>query len=182
MGQSRASRYKRSHTGAARAYYRKKRKFELGRVPANTRLGDPQIKKMRTLGGNKKYRAIRMDSGNFSWGSEGVSRKSRIVIVTYHPSNNEFVRTNTLTKSAIVQIDATPFRQWFEAEYGTTLETEESSKRARTTSTASAASATAATSSSAPISPELSSQIAKGTLLACISSRPGQTARCDGNS
>jgi small subunit ribosomal protein S8e len=31
------------------------------------------------------------------------------------------VRTNTLVKSAIVQIDATPFRQWYEQHYGINL-------------------------------------------------------------
>ena len=33
----------------------------------------------------------------------------------YNASNNELVRTNTLVKSAIIQVDATPFRQWYEA-------------------------------------------------------------------
>lgn len=33
----------------------------------------------------------------------------------YNASNNELVRTNTLVKGAIIQIDATPFRQWYEA-------------------------------------------------------------------
>ena len=64
---------------------------------------------------------MRVETGNFSWGSEGVSRKTRIAGVVYHPSNNELVRTNTLTKSAVVQIDATPFRQWYENHYGATL-------------------------------------------------------------
>jgi small subunit ribosomal protein S8e len=39
MGISRDSRHKRSATGAKRATYRKKRAFELGRQPANTRIG-----------------------------------------------------------------------------------------------------------------------------------------------
>jgi small subunit ribosomal protein S8e len=33
----------------------------------------------------------------------------------YNASNNELVRTNTLVKSAIIQVDGTPFRQWYEA-------------------------------------------------------------------
>jgi small subunit ribosomal protein S8e len=45
----------------------------------------------------------------------------RVIVVAFHPSNNEFIRTNTLTKSAVVQIDATPFRQWYEAHYGTSI-------------------------------------------------------------
>lgn len=32
----------------------------------------------------------------------------------YNASNNELVRTNTLVKGSIIQIDATPFRQWYE--------------------------------------------------------------------
>ena len=38
-----------------------------------------------------------------------------IVLQVYNASNNELVRTNTLVKGAIIQIDATPFRQWYEA-------------------------------------------------------------------
>ena len=50
---------------------RKKRKFELGRPPANTKLGAKSVHLVRTMGGNTKYRAMRLDQGNFSWGSEG---------------------------------------------------------------------------------------------------------------
>lgn len=39
-----------------------------------------------------KFRGLRLDSGNFSWGSEGVSKKTRVIAVAYHPSNNELVR------------------------------------------------------------------------------------------
>jgi small subunit ribosomal protein S8e len=31
------------------------------------------------------------------------------------------VRTKTLTKSTIVQVDATPFRQWYESHYALPL-------------------------------------------------------------
>lgn len=58
-----------------------------------------------------------MDTGNFAWGSEGTTRKTRIIDVVYNASNNELVRTKTLVKNAIVVIDATPFRQWYEAHY-----------------------------------------------------------------
>lgn len=58
-----------------------------------------------------------MDSGNFAWASEGTARKTRIIDVVYNASNNELVRTKTLVKNAIVVIDATPFRQWYESHY-----------------------------------------------------------------
>ncbi|CAG8601839.1 1733_t:CDS:2, partial [Acaulospora colombiana] len=102
---------------AKRAQYRKKRKFELGRQSGNTKLGPKRIHEVRVRGGNLKFRAIRLDQGNFSWGSEAITRKARIIAVVYNASNNELVRTNTLVKGAVIQIDATPFRQWFEAHY-----------------------------------------------------------------
>lgn len=38
--------------------------------------------------------------------------------VVYNASNNELVRTKTLVKNCIVQVDATPFRAWYEQHYG----------------------------------------------------------------
>ena len=80
-GISRSSRHKRSATGAQRAHYRKKRKFELGRQSANTKLGAKRIHTVRVRGGNRKHRALRLESGNFAWGSEYVTRKTRIISV-----------------------------------------------------------------------------------------------------
>ncbi|AAS54865.1 AGR375Wp [Eremothecium gossypii ATCC 10895] len=181
MGISRDSRHKRAATGAKRAQFRKKRKFELGRQPANTKIGAKRIHTVRTRGGNKKFRALRIETGNFSWASEGVSRKTRIVGVVYHPSNNELVRTNTLTKSAIVQIDATPFRQWYESHYGQTLGKKKNAKNVEeTTKSRNAERKWAARAGDAKIEGAVDSQFSAGRLYACISSRPGQSGRCDG--
>ena len=49
------------------------------------------------------------------------TRKTRIIDVVYNASNNELVRTKTLVKNAIVQVDSTPFRQWYEAHYATPI-------------------------------------------------------------
>ncbi|KAL9101056.1 MAG: hypothetical protein Q9163_003648 [Psora crenata] len=184
MGISRDSRHKRSATGAKRAYYRKKRAFEKGRQPANTRIGAKRIHRLRVRGGNHKYRALRLDSGNFSWGSEGVTRKVRIISVSYHPSNNELVRTNTLTKSAVVQVDAAPFRQWFEAHYGQSLgrrrqqkkDDEADAKKSKSVEKKQAARVAA----TAKVDPALERQFEAGRLYAVVASRPGQSGRCDG--
>jgi len=97
---------------------RKKRKFEMGRPAALTKMGSKRIHLVRGRGGNLKHRALRLDNGNFSWGTESVTRKTRILAVVYNASNNELVRTNTLVKNSIIQIDATPFRLWYEKRYG----------------------------------------------------------------
>ncbi|CAL1707730.1 unnamed protein product [Somion occarium] len=185
MGISRSSRHKRSHTGAQRPHYRKKRKFELGRQPASTKLGPKRIHTVRVRGGNLKYRALRLDSGNFAWASEHVTRKTRIIGVVYNASNNELVRTNTLVKSAIIQIDATPFRQWYEAHYAQPI-----TKRGKKDVTAEVTEEKKLShhaqrnlderKKDAKIDPLLESQFAAGRLYAAISSRPGQSGRADG--
>ncbi|KAJ9619302.1 ribosomal protein S8A [Taxawa tesnikishii (nom. ined.)] len=185
MGISRDSRHKRSATGAKRAYYRKKRAFEKGRQPANTRIGAKRIHLVRTRGGNRKFRALRLESGNFSWGSEGISRKTRVIVVAYHPSNNELVRTNTLTKSAVVQIDAAPFRQWYEAHYGQPIgrrrqqkSKEESTEEKKSKSVEKKQSARY--TQGGKVEAALEKQFESGRLYAVIASRPGQSGRVDG--
>ncbi|KAJ3595470.1 hypothetical protein NHX12_004773, partial [Muraenolepis orangiensis] len=102
---SRDNWHKRRKTGGKRKPYHKKRKYELGRPPANTKIGPRRIHTVRVRGGNKKYRALRLDVGNFAWGSECCTRKTRIIDVVYNASNNELVRTKTLVKNCIVLID-----------------------------------------------------------------------------
>merc|ERR1711861_61462 len=118
MGISRDSFHKRRKSGGKLTKWRMNRKFELGRQASNSRIGHKRIRTVRTRGGNTKYRALRLDTGNFSWATESVTRKCRLLNVAYNSTNNELVRTNTLVKSGIVQIDAAPFKQWYEQHYG----------------------------------------------------------------
>ncbi len=70
-GISRDSRHKRRATGGRKANLKKKRLYESGRPPALTKLGVTRVHTVRVRGGNTKLRALRLDTGNFSWGSEG---------------------------------------------------------------------------------------------------------------
>ena len=105
--------------------HKKKRAFEKARPVSNTKLVSDasRIRRVRVRGGNFKFRALRLKEGNFNWASEATSRKTRILNVVYNASNNELVRTNTLVKNCIVQIDATPFSQWYANHYGVNLAT-----------------------------------------------------------
>ncbi|KAL1765701.1 40S ribosomal protein S8, partial [Sigmodon hispidus] len=47
--------------GGERKPYHRKRKYELGRPAANTKIGPGRIHTVRVRGGNKKYRALRLD-------------------------------------------------------------------------------------------------------------------------
>ena len=67
MGISRASRHKRRKRGGRMSCHQKKRKFEMGRQAAMTKIGEKKISVVRGRGGNLKYRALTLDNGNFTW-------------------------------------------------------------------------------------------------------------------
>merc|ERR1711998_695185 len=181
MGISRDSFHKRRKTGGKLTKWRMNRKFELGRQSSNSRIGHKRIRTVRTRGGNTKYRALRLDTGNFSWGTESITRKTRLLNVAYNSTNNELVRTNTLVKSGIVQIDGAPFKQWYEQFYGVKVgkrtakdKDEERSISNRVERKLKKRQATRV------LAKELESQFNTGRLYAKIASRPGQSGRCDG--
>merc|ERR1711953_39636 len=187
MGISRDSEHKRRATGGKRPQTRKKRAFLLGRPSSMTKLAAHRVHHVQTRGGNLKYRALRLDQGNFSWATEAVSRKVRVIDVVYNASNNELVRTKTLVKGAIVTIDSTPFRQWYESHYAKALGrkknaklTEEEEQAINGTRSASAQKKIDARRKDAEVAAALTEQFGQGRLLARIASRPGQVGRCDG--
>jgi len=98
-----------------------KRNFEIGRQPSNTKLGERRVHTVRCRGGFIKFRALRLDHGNYCWPGEAVTKKTRILGVVYNATSNELVRTNTLVKGSIVQIDATPFKNWYKRHYGVVI-------------------------------------------------------------
>uniref|UniRef100_A0A5F7ZE27 40S ribosomal protein S8 n=2 Tax=Macaca TaxID=9539 RepID=A0A5F7ZE27_MACMU len=111
MGISRDNWHKRHKTGDKRKPYHKKHKYELGCLAANTKIGPHRIHTVRAQGGNKKCGALRLDMGNFSWGSECCSRKTRIIDVVYNASNNKLVCAKTLVKNGFMLTDSTPYCQ-----------------------------------------------------------------------
>lgn len=186
MGISRDSRHKRRLTGGRMPIHKKKRLFEMGRTPANTKLGAKRIRQLRVRGGNHKFRALRLDAGNFTWQSEAITRKARIIDVVYNATNNEMVRTKTLVKNAIILIDGAPFKKWYSLHYAVELgrkkkdgeekkgetKTEKKSKHVLRT--------IARRQKERHIEQNLEDQFTSGRLYACITSRPGQSGRCDG--
>ena len=184
MSISRNSRHKRRATGGRMPIHKKKRKFEMGRVPTMTKLGAKKVITVRGRGNNVKRRALRCDSGNFAWGSEAMAAKTRVLDTVYNATNNELVRTKTLVKNAIVLIDANPFRQWYLKKYDVELnkkKIEESNKLREATKTSnSVKSKIAALQKDRVIDQKVADQFNSGRLYAAVSSRPGQSGRVDG--
>ena len=153
----------------------------MGRPAANTKLGPKRIHSVRCRGGNIKYRALRLDSGNFNWATEATTAKTRLLTVLYNASNNELVRTNTLVKNCIVQVDATPFRQWYKQHYGVDLgKKKKDAPEEEVKQSKHVVAKLAGRNKERQLETSLAEQFQAGRLLACVSSRPGQSGRCDG--
>ena len=83
MGITRDSRHKRRATGGRMPVHKKKRQYEMGRPQALTKLTTQsatitekrRIRAVRVRGGHLKFRALRLNEGNFSWGSENITKK-----------------------------------------------------------------------------------------------------------
>ncbi|MFS7922128.1 putative ribosomal protein S8e [Helianthus anomalus] len=204
MGISRDSMHKRRATGGKKKAWRKKRNYDavvfilIGDIlvciaPANTKISSNKtVRRVRVRGGNVKWRALRLDTGNYSWGSEAVTRKTRILDVVYNASNNELVRTQTLVKSAIVQVDAAPFKQWYLQHYGVEIGRKKKAAAAKKEGEEAEAATEEAKKSNhvvrklekrqeeRKLDPHVEEQFSSGRLLAAISSRPGQCGRADG--
>jgi len=164
--------------------HKKKRLFESGRQPANTKIGEKRIRRLRVRGGNFKFRAIRLEKGTFSWGSQSVSRPARLLDVVYNASNNELVRTKTLVKNSIILIDATEFKKWYLKHFGVELgkksKKEQAVEQKEVKQSKHVLKKLENRRKENYLDPKVEEQFASGRLFACISSRPGQSGRCDG--
>jgi len=153
---------------------------------------------------------MRLEKGVFSWAGENCTRQTRVIDVVYNASNNELVRTKTLVKGAIVLVDATPFKAFYEKKFQMAIK-----KKAQEGTSAAAAAAhaagdkftreplpaatnavtgkpvhadvlkkysarQAALKAGQEVDPKVEEQLTTGRLHAKITSRPGQSGRLDG--
>ena len=103
ISQKRALRKK---SGAFLKDFRKKRQNELGSDPSFTKIGENQLKSMRTIGGNRKLRLMKVNVANLFNPKTKKYQKAKIVNSTENTANRNFVRRNILTKGAIIETDA----------------------------------------------------------------------------
>lgn len=122
------------------------------------------------------------------------THKTRIVGVVYNASNNELVRTNTLVKHSVVEVDATPFKEYYEKHYRVAVPKKgEDAKDAAVTllpttdaegkevkESRSLKNKIAGFRKERIVDPRILSQFQSGRVLAVIASRPGQSGRADG--
>merc|ERR1711981_1199325 len=119
--------------------------------------------------------------------ARSVSTNTRIVDVVYNATSNELIRTKTLVKGAVLMIDATPFRSYYESHYAKALGrkkghnfTDEEKAAVEKLDNCGPETKKKISARNSVVAGNLNSQFLQGKLLAKISSRPGQCGRADG--
>lgn len=97
-------RSRRSVTGSRYVAARKKKKYELGRQPSFTKIGERTVRSIRVLGNNRKIKLLNVQYMNLV-GKDNKCSKAKIITVVENPANRHYVRRNILTKGTIVDTD-----------------------------------------------------------------------------
>ena len=95
----------RSPSGARNVANRGKRKAELGRDPAETRVDEKRLRKIRTRGGNEKLRLASANKINLTDVKSGKTQVTDILGVIENDANPNYVRRNIVTKGAVVETE-----------------------------------------------------------------------------
>ena len=92
-------------TGGLIQHHKKKRKFELGSLPAHPKMGIEKRVIVRTKGGGKKLRLQQIEFANVLDASKTFSKKVKILDVLENPANPQWVRSKTITKGTIIKTE-----------------------------------------------------------------------------
>lgn len=96
----------RKPTGGMYKTARGKRKFEIGRIPTLTKIGNQNIKVVKTKGGDVKSKVLVAQVANVLDPKTKKFVKSAIKTVLECPANRHFVRRNIIVKGAIITTEA----------------------------------------------------------------------------
>lgn len=94
---------RRTVTGGKVISARGKRKFEMGRESADTRISETKRKNISTLGGNRKVRLLQCDTANVTNPKDGKTVTATIETVIGNDANKHYIRRNILTKGSIIK-------------------------------------------------------------------------------
>ena len=115
MGITRHSLHKRRSTGGKKVALHKKRKYDMGRQAANTKLSNDQRTHMvRGRGGHIKFRALRMHTGNFSWPGEGACKPPPCPPLSLCVLGSSCVEQSGYQRTAVPSL-AAPGLRWLSA-------------------------------------------------------------------
>jgi small subunit ribosomal protein S8e len=98
-------RSRRKITGGRYRKHQGKRKTEIGREQQITVIGPETKKRVRTRGGNLKFRILTTKTVNVYDPKAKKTMKIGIKTVLENPANPNYVRRNMITKGAIIDTD-----------------------------------------------------------------------------
>jgi small subunit ribosomal protein S8e len=96
-------RSKRKRTGGRLRPFRNKKRYQLGREPAETTVGSPRFQVVDSRGNNRKLRALSTNVAQVSDGEE--TSEAEILGVVENPANINYVRRNIITKGAVIETE-----------------------------------------------------------------------------
>ncbi|WP_440954634.1 30S ribosomal protein S8e [Methanosarcina sp. Mfa9] len=94
---------RRKATGGKVTAARGKRKFEMGRESADTRISDVKRKNVSTMGGNRKVRLLQSNVANVTNPNDGKTAVTTIETVVDNTANKHYIRRNILTKGSVIK-------------------------------------------------------------------------------
>ncbi len=100
------SRSKRKVSGGLYKRARKKRAFEVARLPSLTKLDAPRLRRIGVLGGHTKMRLLSTDVANVVDPRTKKSTVVKIKTILESPANRHYVRRNIMTKGTIIDTEA----------------------------------------------------------------------------
>jgi len=92
-------------SGGKYKQFRKKKQYQLGRLPSLTKIGKTRKKIVRIMGNNQKVRLLGSDIANLYDPKTKKYEKVKIKTTTANPANRHFIRRNIITKGAIVETE-----------------------------------------------------------------------------
>jgi small subunit ribosomal protein S8e len=95
--------HKKKPSGGRKRAYRRKRKFEEGRFPAETILGAPKKKIVRGRGQTMKIKALSDQYVCVTNPKDGKTKKVEITRVVKNPVNVDYDRRGVITKGTVVE-------------------------------------------------------------------------------
>ena len=102
--------HKRKISGGKQRSYRKKRRFERGSFPAETRLNQLKKKTSRRHGGKIKIRLLGVRNANISNPSSGKTEKVEILRFLRNPADVDYDRRRVITKGTVIETSLGPSR------------------------------------------------------------------------
>ena len=98
-------RSKRKPTGGRLTLSRKKRRFEIGKEPVFTFVGNEKRQVSRVRGANVKVRLLKAQFANVVDPATNKTQKVKIIKVNESLSNPNYVQRNIITKGAVIQTE-----------------------------------------------------------------------------